>query len=398
MTTLTSLLRTPLHIELCQHIHFQALRQATAGIHPTATPPDLPQDRLRSLANEGGMDVYLLSPERVRRVFTNITLIIYRTIADLYCDRLGRNIEMVFRIISRLAESEKWGSINYEAVWAVCLYLNDRARKETEVTVRHEATDWWLLPITPQLSTGEKLGQSHWSFVCVIEPTTPHVLSFRVASSNFGCDALLLVLYDAIVSWRFPAREGAAGLVWSLPNRIILDDRVVVPGFETTVAKLCPTITLQRASLQSLFVTALQGDWLKGMEDDVGDEARLSQLFDNYLSKIHGFGPLRHRRENEKEFSHNVGYGRDPGYQFPALRELLPTHTCVIEQGAIYYDGLHYEHEYLFLFEGAVIGLRQSQVGEACAWVYLDGDILCEAWARELRRSDGNYRPFRFKR
>jgi len=46
----------------------------------------------------------------------------------------------------------------------------------------------------------------------------------------------------------------------------------------------------------------------------------------------------------------------------------------------------------MMLFPGTPVTLRCSEQSEAIAWIYLNGEILCEAKARELRRPDGTYR------
>ena len=80
----------------------------------------------------------------------------------------------------------------------------------------------------------------------------------------------------------------------------------------------------------------------------------------------------------------------------PALRQLLPVHPGTIDaDGAVEFDGLHYEDDLLKYWPGHRVQLRRSEQAEATAWVYLDGEVLCQAMARELRRKDGTHRPNR---
>lgn len=51
-----------------------------------------------------------------------------------------------------------------------------------------------------------------------------------------------------------------------------------------------------------------------------------------------------------------------------------------------------YGYRLLTLFPNTPVTLRQSEHSEATTWIYLDGETLCEAKARELRRPDGTYR------
>jgi hypothetical protein len=82
--------------------------------------------------------------------------------------------------------------------------------------------------------------------------------------------------------------------------------------------------------------------------------------------------------------------------EFELLREFLPEGSSGIDgEGAVPYDGLHYTHELLSYWPGSPVSIRRSAFSESAAWIYLDGEILCHAHARELRRRDGSYRPFR---
>ncbi len=122
-------------------------------------------------------------------------------------------------------------------------------------------------------------------------------------------------------------------------------------------------------------------------------------LFDNYLHKAHGYGPLRMQEQQARDWANLIGYNRDPAWQFPALRCFLPSHNGIIgPDGTVEYDGLHYADELLSYWPGHPVTLRRSESSEAMAWVYLDGEVLCQAMARELRRQDGSYRPNRPRR
>jgi hypothetical protein len=103
--------------------------------------------------------------------------------------------------------------------------------------------------------------------------------------------------------------------------------------------------------------------------------------------------PLRAKRQSDREFAGLLGYNRDPAWQLPALRLLLPAHQSIINnQGEVEFDGLHFQDDLLTLFPNTPVTLRQSEYSEATAWIYLDDEILSEARARELRRPDGTYR------
>jgi hypothetical protein len=116
-------------------------------------------------------------------------------------------------------------------------------------------------------------------------------------------------------------------------------------------------------------------------------------MFDSYLHKAYSYSPLRSREERDREYLHLVGYNRDPVWQCPALRHFLPLHGgSIARDGAVPYDGLHYADELLTYWAGAPVTFRRSEQMEALIWIYLDGDLLCQAMARELQRRDGSYR------
>jgi hypothetical protein len=76
------------------------------------------------------------------------------------------------------------------------------------------------------------------------------------------------------------------------------------------------------------------------------------------------------------------------------LRGFLPTHTSTIAaDGSVEYDGLHYENNLLKYWLNHQVVLRQSEVFQAVAWIYLNGEVLCQAVARESGWRDGSYYP-----
>lgn len=62
------------------------------------------------------------------------------------------------------------------------------------------------------------------------------------------------------------------------------------------------------------------------------------------------------------------------------------------QDGEVAFDGLHYVDQVLSYWAGSPVEVRRSEQIEAVLWVYLQGEILCLARARELARRDGSYR------
>jgi hypothetical protein len=124
--------------------------------------------------------------------------------------------------------------------------------------------------------------------------------------------------------------------------------------------------------------------------------ARWAVVFESALNRAYGTSPLRTREEADHRFGRLTGYRRDPASLVPALRALLPLREAeILQEGEVLYDGLHYADDLLSHFAGSRVAVRRSEHTEAVIWVYLDGEILCQAMARELARRDGSYRSHR---
>ena len=154
-------------------------------------------------------------------------------------------------------------------------------------------------------------------------------------------------------------------------------------------------ITLEMTETPLPLVQTIEATWNQ-YPTAVNTVQQFRQIFDTYLLQQHGFSPLRTKRQQDHTFGHLLGYNRDPAWQLPALRSLLPAHPATInQQGEVEFDGLHFQDDILTFFPTTAVTLRPSEHSEATAWIYLDGEILCEAKAHELRRADGTYRPRR---
>ena len=129
----------PLDRDLCQRLHYEALVRAGCGCHPEEVPSTVYLARLRELGQLLGSEVYLSHPEAVEKVFAGVSIGVYRLTVELYCSRLERSIRMVWRIAQVLAREAERAEIAYEAVWALCLHLEERRRHETEVTLERDA-------------------------------------------------------------------------------------------------------------------------------------------------------------------------------------------------------------------------------------------------------------------
>lgn len=382
----------PLEQELCQRLHYEALFQAAGRYHVEAVPDTVNLPLLRKRAQLLGCEVYLYHPEAIERLFAGISLGVYRMIVELYCSRLERSIEMVWRIVR--ARAARRTDIPYEAVWALCMHLEEHRRHETEVTIERGTETWWILPFCcEEKGQNEMESNGQYLIVCLLDLTRETVLAFRIVDPQHIGDAHGLVVYDALLDQRHPDRDAAAGLSWRVPERLIVEQEQS-QDYQDGCSRL--GIILETRPGSPVLFHRLQTDFRREISSRALRVDRWAAAFDSYLHKLHGYSPLRSREERDREYHHLIGYNRDPAWQYPALRHFLPAYSGSITQdGAVPYDGLNYSDELLAYWAGAAVTFRRSEQEEALIWVYFEGSLLCSALARELQRRDGSYRSQR---
>lgn len=326
-------------------------------------------------------------PAVITDLFRHVTTQIYAAIELFYCDRVGRSIATVHRIMAALAQAAGVEPLTYEAIWSICLYLRERRQEATLITRQRLTTDWQIVVLEPPLQVLNRAQVAYSPLLsCVIDSLTGNVESFRVACSEGVKKAIRLAIYDAIVANRLPSQIGACGLMWRLPATLVAPICV-----STEVEQVATILALSNRPAQSLTTklptplpTALQGDWTRDLRTRVIPQARFELLFDNYLFRCQSFGPRRRQTESRRTFAHLRGYSRDAGSLFPALRTLLPSHSGQIHDGVVLHAKLHYAHELLAHWPEHKVTIKCSQESEARCWIYLNNDILCEAYATEL--------------
>jgi hypothetical protein len=58
----------------------------------------------------------------------------------------------------------------------------------------------------------------------------------------------------------------------------------------------------------------------------------------------------------------------------------------ITAEGTIVYQGNIYEDELLIYWPDTSVAIRPSEPEAAALWVYLDGEVLCQAIAQTLRQ------------
>jgi hypothetical protein len=385
----SAVLDTLLLTEMYQRMHALALQRATRGLYPCAVPSHIDVECLKQRVSRAGSNSYLVHPADIDRIFTGVTLRVYQTVETLYCSRLGLSIAMVWQIMNAMAQHDGAAPLTYEAVWAICLYLEERRRASLDISVERGTDIWWVAKVTPDIRLHVRNTAAYRpTIVCVIDTSTQHVLSFRIASEETYEESIALALYDALISQRRPQRFGLTGLVWHFPKHIMTD--IMLPR-ECSNACRRMGIQVEVTTGTPPVVQAMRDTWAQSLAGRELPQSHCAVLLDTYLSKFHGYGPLREREQRDSMYAGSNGYSRDPAWQFPLLRLFLPQRRgAITEDGAIVWNNMHYTHELLCYWPGHPVTLRLSAHSQMTVWVYLEEEILCQA-AREVRRVDGQH-------
>jgi Mu transposase, C-terminal len=392
----TSVFNLPLTLPVCQQMHAAALLRVARGMEAEAVPGSVPAARLRELASRFGPEVCLAHPAEIEQRFHGVTLSVFQRIEALYCSRLARSIQMVTRILDAMARCANHPRVHEEAIWAICLYLDERRLQQTSVTTEQLDATWWIGEIVPGAPATAKGGEddaSRYALVGVIDVSHARLLAFRQGAHGSEAELSALSLYDALVHARLPHPRGAGGLLWQVPTRL-----AATGTLSETCKAACASLgmRIERTSSPPPLTRDLQQVWTDLRTRLAVAPARRGIVFDSALNRAYGTSPQRTREEADHRFGRLTGYRRDPASLVPALRALLPLHDSSISQeGEVLYNGLHYADDLLSHFPGSHVAVRRSEQSEAAIWVYLDGEILCQAMARELARRDGSYRSRR---
>jgi hypothetical protein len=287
--------------------------------------------------------------------------------------------------------------IPYEAIWALCLDMEESRKANVGVHIERGRDIWWIGQTTPDISIQERSATRYRPTITwCVDARDSRVLAFRIAPQEVAGDNVLLVLYDAIIDHRRPQQSVATGLLWHLPEQIITT--VPLPAScHAACARGGIKVDETRAELP--LMQAMRETWERGVVGRILPGDHCAALLDTYLNKTYGYGPLRIREQRARSYTPLVGYNQDPAWQFPLLREFLPlAQSSITDEEVAQFDGLHYAHELFSYWRGFHVTIRRSEYMEAAAWIYVDGEILCQAHAQELRRRDGSYRHFRSER
>lgn len=388
----SSLLNRALRLDYCQRLHTAALQLAIRGRGPKPLPDGLNVDQLVQQAYWQGGGAFVRHPSDVEHMFQGMTLSVVQTIDELYCNRIGRSVSTIWDVLSRMARQAGVAEPEYEAVWSTCAYFMERRDALREVAIERTNATWLVtqLGVPTVIQRGASALPDPTVF-CVIDVEQGRVLGFRTAESATCTQAPCLALYDAFVGKRHPSPDAPSGLRWPVPTKLLLPTPLT-----SSIQPLCDELRINIETVSELPQPLVRIDWVQNLAGSQLNVEKFEMAFDTYLRRFHGSGP-RDRYERQRiATAHLLGFGRDPATALPALRHLLPAGTSRTgTDGTVFYDGMHFSNELLRYWPNHPVTLRQSVETDARIWVYANGEILCEALARELRRHNGTYRTNR---
>jgi hypothetical protein len=333
-------LNAALDLDLCQEMRVFALHQTVQDQHSEYVPETISAGELRQFVRRYGPHVYVEEGAAFAHLFNGVTLAVYQTVEALYCSQMRRSSFTIWRILQQMARKAAQTEVPYEAVWTMCEYLAEKRSRLTEVSATYNLSPWWIIGVEPHVLVQDPPGVSyHPALICVVGTEPSRVLGFWIGQPQQMAEGCLLALYEALVSTRAPAQDGAGGVSWRLPARL-LSSLPLDEGYQHA----CISLALEMESLgqrTSPLVGALRNGWERDLAQRVLTTQQLATFFDTYLAKQHGYGPLRTRREQDRRFQWHIGYNREPSWQFPALRSLLPhVPATIAADGRIPYEGL----------------------------------------------------------
>ncbi len=385
----SSLLNRPLRLDYCQRLHTAALQLAIRGRGPKPLPDGLNVDQLVQQAYWQGGGAFVRHPSEVEHMFYGMTLYVVQTIDELYCNRIGRSVSTIWGVLCRMARQAGVAEPEYEAVWATCAYFMERRDALCEVAIERTNATWLVtqLDVPTVIQRGARALPDPTVFY-VIDVEQGRVLGFRTAESTTCTQAPCLALYDAFIGQRRQATDAPVGLRWHMPTKLLLPKSLT-----PYIQPVCDELNIDVETVSEPPQPLVKIDWVQNLADSQLNVEKFEMAFDTYLRRFHGSGP-RDRYERQRIAAANlIGFSRDPAVALPTLRQLLPTGTSRTgTDGTVFYDDMHFSNELLRYWPNHPVTLRQSVETDARIWVYDNGEILCEALARELRRYNGTYR------
>jgi hypothetical protein len=370
-----------LSAEICQQIYYGAIRNAMQSGLGKTYPHANSWDHMMSAVRTLGPSVLIMHPAEIASIFEGVGISIFLLIESLFCSRADRTISMVTQIVNQHQKSMNLPTISELAVWAICLYLLPKHNETIGVSKEYQSK--WLVEVLDWqiYVTSSTMELYQPSAVAVVDIDKNRVISLVICRSKEISNAIALAVLNAVISQRSPSKDGFAGLVWCLPQKVIsnIDLDLKVNRFFKDV-----DIDFVRAEEHSSIVSEIQGVWEKDLRNREITEIKFSLILDNFLYRKFGYSPLIQQRDLKRDYVRRIGYSRDPLWQFPQLRMLLERKPVQVGGDATVRFGVRqYRNELLAYWANKNVEILVSPPQPRFAWVYdLGGEVICQASAR----------------
>ena len=369
-----SMLNRPLSAETCQTIIFRA---ATTNFRFPLRPAE-DMLGLRDLAHVYGREVYLLDRFTAAQLFERITLAVYQEVERLFCAPIFRSHRTVWLLLSKLAEEVQVLPPSPEAIWAICGDLSTARDERVGPWVTPSDTRWYVDQVIPDVLISSGAVRMKPEITCIIDEQLGKVVAFHRRKVGEAVEeAIATTLYDALCAQRQPAPLTPGGLVWSPPRQLrinaVLPQHVADCGAELGVSIL-------GTAAHHPIIDDLQGVWARTLTGRILSAERFDLMLDTYLKKRYGHGPQTTADDADYAFRRLDGYNRDPALVLPPLRWLLPVYNATIDEHAtVIIASRRYHDDLLRYWPGSPVTVRVSRHNPDFAYIYLDGEILCQA-------------------
>jgi hypothetical protein len=379
--SLPDLIYQDFHPSTQQKILFQALLNFLNLGTEQGSPFGAKNDLLELVKVFGG-DVLISDRSLLDAYFRDIDAQVFQEVENYYCFRDSRNIVTIEQIINRDRIDRGLSPLPAEGIWALCMYLEEQKRENMKVSL-NAVGEWNIIvrPLKIYLRLEDRIEQSCFSTM-VYEPGNPgRVLSFAIHIDANAIDKQVSkVIFSALLLEREPSQQSTDGLIWRIPEIITLPNRDFVSKcLEQFCHSVHTKLDFRRNDIARLpnLIAETWIDKIRANKEYLPHHFDL--VFDNYLYLVLGYGPRRQQKENDRIHEYSIPYNRDPLWQFPELRLLLPrTPSQISSDGFIIHEGIKFQSKILKLFKTDSVDIIQSPGSLRTLWVYDDHDRLLD--------------------
>ena len=366
----------PLNSYLGEYIHYQAIHSTASG-QITSNVPESVAERL-SKTTSFGYHAHLFSKEYSQSLFEHMSNFWYQQIQSYFCTSVRPSVPNVWHIINRQRQQQNLPMFPYEAVWAICVYLQPKRNRE-DFTSRRFLPKWCL--IKENLLFHEDVTQPPAECIVYIwDQIKSQVIAFVLGQDN-DIELIPQALYRAFNSTR---KIKPYVTNWHILHLPLVIQANMKPPSETTEFLQNLGITYQFTDLRP----QVDFSWVKHLRRFYTSQAEILiyQIDAHFLHK-YKHHVLKHEHVPEKQAKQTKVPQAELAQIYSELRKLLPKQHSIVTNGRINVNGRYYiNNDILPLWEGESVDIRLSLDSYNQIWVYTKDGTLCDA---QLRFPDG---------